>query len=98
MSNKPNIGTLSKDIVDLKRTVQELSDQIQRLQLDRAQEKVPGVFAVRNKVTILSSGLIRKTGNKAVVTSVGKRIRIKVQGGQHTNRARKKLQHDRRQL
>ena len=98
MSDKSNIGTLSKDIADLKRTVQELSNQVQRLQLDKEQEKVPGVFAVGDKVTILSSGLIGKAGDKAVVTSIGKQIRIKVRDGQYNNRARKNLQHARRQL
>ncbi len=54
MSDMPTIRTLAKDIIDLRKTVQELSEQIQQLQLDSIYEKVPGVFAVGDKVTILS--------------------------------------------
>lgn len=96
MSAKPTIGSLTKDIIDLKETIQELSNQVRQLQLDSKQEKIPGVFAVGDKVTILNNGFIGKTGDKAVVTSIGKRIRIKIRGGQITNRARKNLQHDRK--
>ncbi len=94
MSDKPTIVTLTKDIIDLKKTVQELSGQVQQLQLENTKEKIPGVFTVGDRVTILSNGFIGKVGDKAVVTSVGKRIRIKVQGGQLTNRAHKNLHHD----
>ena len=98
MSDKPAIVTLTKDIIDLKKAVQELSEQVQQLQLENTEEKIPGVFTVGDKVIILSNGSIGKVGDKAVVTSVGKRIRIKARGGQLTNRAHKNLQHDEQQL
>ena len=94
MSNKPTIATLTKDITILQRAVQELSEQVQQLQLENTKEKVPGAFTTGDKVIILSNGSIGKVGDKAVVTGVGKRIRIKTRGGQFTNRAHKNLQHD----
>ena len=94
MKNKPTIATLTKDITTLQRAVQDLSEQVQQLQLENTNEKIPGVFTTGDKVIILSNGLIGKIGDKAVVTGVGKRIKIKIRGVQHTNRAHKNLQHD----
>ena len=64
MSNKPTIATLTRDITILQRAVQELSEQVQQLQLENTKEKVPGVFTTGDKVIILSNGSIGKVGDK----------------------------------
>jgi transcription antitermination factor NusG len=93
MNNGTPVEDLTKEIQNLKRSIQELTNQVRQLQLDSKAGKVPGVFEVGDKVIILSNGLIGKTGDKATVTSVGKRVRLKVRE-QHTNRSRKNLKHD----
>jgi hypothetical protein len=93
MSNDTPVENLAKEIQKLKASVQELTNQVQQLQLNNKANKVPGVFEVGDKIIILSNGLVGKAGDKAIVTSVGKRVRLKL-GNQHTNRARKNLKHD----
>ena len=93
MNNNIPVEDLAKEIQKLKTSIQELTNQVQQLQLISKANKIPGVFEVGDKVLILSNGLVGKTGDKAIVTSVGKRVRLKVRD-QHTNRARKNLKHD----
>ena len=88
MNNNTAVADLAKELQELKTTVQELTSQVQQLQLTSEAKKVPGIFEIGDRVIILSKGLIGKVGDKAIVTSVGKRVRVKVQG-QHTNRAHK---------
>jgi len=93
MNNNTSVENLTKELRELKTTVQELTRQVQQLQLKSEADKVPGIFEIGDRVIILSRGLIGKVGDKGIVTSVGKRVRVKVQG-QHTNRAHKNLKHD----
>ena len=92
MRNDTAVKELTNKVRELKDTIQELTYQIQKLQLKSEAVKVPGVFEVGDKVIILSNGLIGKVGNKATVTSIGKRVRVKVKS-QHTNRAHRNLKH-----
>ena len=87
MNNNTSVENLTKEIQGLKTTIQELTRQVQQLQLKSEDDKVPGIFEIGDRVIILSRGLIGKVGDKGIVTSVGKRVRVKVQG-QHTNRYR----------
>ena len=92
MRNDAVVKELTNEVRELKDTVQKLTCQVQKLQLKREAVKVPGVFEAGDTVIILSSGLIGKVGNKASVTSIGKRVRVKVKS-QHTNRAHRNLKH-----
>ena len=71
MNNDTPVEDLAKEIQKLKISIQELTNQLQQLQLNSKADKVPGVFEVGDKVLILSNGLVGKTGGKAIVTSVG---------------------------
>ena len=93
MNNNASVENLTKELQKLKTSIQELTEQVQQLQLKSKANKVPGIFKIGDKVVILRKGLVGKASNKAIVTSIGKRVRVKVRS-QHTNRARKNLKHD----
>ena len=90
-SDASSIETLTKEIRELKQTIEELTTQVRQLELNSA--KVPGRFEVGDKVVLLTGGLVGKYGDKAVVTKVGKRISVVV-NGRHTNRVPANLRHD----
>ena len=91
MSNQ-SIDNLTEEIKDLETTIEELTRQVQELQLER-KVKVPGAYDIGDKVIVLTSGKIGRTGDIARVTKIGKRISIIVHG-QHTNRHPSNLKHD----
>ena len=86
-----SIDNLTEEIKDLKTTIEELTKQVQELQLER-KVKVPGIYNIGDKVIVLTSGKIGRTGDIARVTKIGKRISIIVRG-QHTNRHPSNLKH-----
>ena len=92
MKNELSIENLTNEIRDLKQSITELTAQVEKLQL-RSDSKLPGVFKVGDKVTLLTSGLVGRYGDKAVVTKVGRRISVVV-NGRHTNRVPTNLKHD----
>ena len=90
--NTQSINNLTEEIKDLKATIEELTKQVQELQIER-NTKVPGVYNIGDKVIVLRSGGIGKSGDTARVTKIGKhRISIIVHG-QHTNRHPDNLKH-----
>ena len=90
--NTESINNLTEEIKDLKATIEELTKQVQELQLER-NTKVPGVYDLGDKVIVLTSGRIGKSGDIARVTKIGRyRISIIVRG-QHTNRHPNNLKH-----
>lgn len=86
-----SIDNLTEEIKDLKTTIEELTKQVQELQLER-KVRVPGIYSIGDKVIVLTSGKIGRTGDIARVTKIGKRISIIVRG-QHTNRHPNNLKH-----
>jgi ABC-type uncharacterized transport system ATPase subunit len=90
MKNTP-IESLTEEIKDLKTIIEELTDQVRQLQL-KSKAKVPGAYQIGDRVIVLTSGRIGKTGDVAKVTKVGKRISIIVRD-QHTNRHPSNLKH-----
>ena len=88
---KTPIETLTEEIQDLKTIIKELTDQVRQLQL-QSKAKVPGVYQIGDRVIVLTSGKIGKTGDVAKVTKIGKRISIIVRD-QHTNRHPSNLKH-----
>jgi hypothetical protein len=90
MKNTP-IESLTEEIKDLKTIIEELTDQVRQLQL-KSKAKVPGAYQIGDRVIVLTSGRIGKTGDVAIVTKVGKRISILVRD-QHTNRHPSNLKH-----
>ena len=90
MKNTP-IESLTEEIKDLKTIIEELTDQVRQLQL-KSKAKVPGAYQIGDRVIVLTSGRIGKTGDAAIVTKVGKRISILVHN-QHTNRHPSTLKH-----
>jgi hypothetical protein len=92
MKNEAVIENLTKEIQELKTTIEELTVQVQKLQLN-SKAKVPGSFKVGDKVVLLTGGQVGKYGDKAVVTKVGRRISVVV-NGRHTNRVPTNLKHD----
>lgn len=90
MKNTP-IESLTEEIKDLKTIIEELTDQVRQLQL-KSKAKVPGAYQIGDRVIVLTSGRIGKTGDVAIVTKVGKRISILVHN-QHTNRHPSNLKH-----
>jgi hypothetical protein len=89
--NTQSIDKLTEEIKDLRATIEDLTKQVQELQLER-KTKVPGVYDIGDKVIVLTSGRIGKSGDIARVTKIGKRISIIV-NGQHTNRHPTNLKH-----
>jgi hypothetical protein len=90
MKNTP-IESLTEEIKDLKTIIEELTDQVRQLQL-KSKAKVPGAYQIGDRVIVLTSGRIGKTGDVAKVTKVGKRISIIVRD-QHTNPHPSNLKH-----
>ena len=93
---------LRREIQALQRMVEDLSNQIRQLRIhnneplpreqNTEREAPTEKFSIGDKVIILSNGLIGKAGDTAIVTGVGKRVRIRVHG-QYTNRMHKNLRH-----
>jgi len=92
MKNDAVIENLTKEIRELKTTIEGLTLQVQQLQLN-SKAKVPGSFEIGDKVVLLTGGLVGKYGDKGVVTKVGRRISVIV-NGRHTNRVPTNLKHD----
>ena len=90
MKNTP-IESLTEEIKDLKTIIEELTDQVRQLQL-KSKAKVPGAYQIGDRVIVLTSGRIGKTGDVAKVTKIGKRVSIIVRD-QHTNRHPSNLKH-----
>ena len=86
-----SIETLAEEVKDLKSTIEILTNQVRQLQLN-SKANVPGVYQIGDRVIVLTSGRIGKTGDVAKVTKVGKRISIIVRD-QHTNRHPSNLKH-----
>ena len=84
-----SIETLTKEIRELEETIEELTLQVQQLQLNSA--KTPGRFEVGDKVVLLTGGLVGKYGNKVVVTKVSRRISVVVN---ERHRVPANLRHD----
>jgi len=93
MKNEASIEALTNEIRNLKETIEELTTQMQKLQLN-SKAKTPGSYKIGDKVVLLTGGLVGKYGDKAVVvTKVGRRI-IVVVNRRHTNRGPTNLKHD----
>ena len=90
MKNDHNIESLTAEVKSLRLTVEELKQQVRKLEREK---KIPGVFVIGDKVIVLSSGLVGNRGDKARVTKVGKRISILIDN-KHTNRSPHNLEHD----
>ena len=90
MKNTP-IETLTEEIKDLKTIIEKLTDQVRQLQL-KSKAKVPGAYQIGDRVIVLMSGKIGKTGDVAKVTKIGKRVSIIVRD-QHTNCHPSNLKH-----
>ena len=92
MRNNVSIETLTEEIRKLKKTIEDLTSQVQKLQLN-SKAKASDCVAVGDRVVLLTGGLVGKYGDKATVTKVGRRISVVV-NGRHTNRAPTNLKHD----
>ena len=86
-----SIDNLTEEIKDLKTSVEELTKQVQELQLKR-KAKVPSVYDIGDKVIVLTSGKIGRTGDIARVTKISKRVSIIVRS-QRKNRHPNNLKH-----